>query len=126
MQHRVTYVFMVQCEEHVDCQLPNAQTRVKYLIGAIECSAAGLQADMEMIRNDDGPEGKMNDFEMTAACLLPHDLVEKRKTSKGGSDAQATIADSTSEVSSASTSGKSAIRKQKYIFVGTSLGILRS
>ena len=66
---------------------------------------------MAMTRNDDGPEGKMNDFEMTAACLLPHAPVVKRKTGKGGSDAQDTIADSTVEVSSTSTSGNHAIEK---------------
>ena len=53
---------------------------------------------MEMIRNGDGLEGKLNDFEMTVACLLPYDPVAKRKTSKGGSDAHTTIAESTAEV----------------------------
>ena len=42
---------------------------------------------------------------MMAACLLPYDPVAKRKTSKGGSDAHSTIAESTAEVSSTSTSG---------------------
>jgi len=110
-QHRAAYVSMVQCAEHVDYQLPNAQTRVKYLLEAIKCSDAGLQAAMAMIRNDDGPAGKLNDFELTAAYLLPYDPVAKRKSIKGSSDAHASIAESAAEVSSTSTSGKPAIGK---------------
>ena len=40
------------------------------------------------------------------ACLLSHDPVAKMKTSKGNSDAHATIAESVAEASSTSTSGK--------------------
>ena len=54
--------------------------------------------------NDDGPIGKMNDFETTAAYPLPYVPVVNRKTNKGDSDAHATIANSISEVSSTSTS----------------------
>ena len=110
-QHRAAYVSMVQCAEHVDYQLPNAQTRVKYLLEAIKCSDAGLQAAMAMVRNDDGRAGKLKDFELMAAYLLPYDPVAKRKTSKGGNDAHATIAEGTAEISSTSTSGKPSIGK---------------
>ena len=109
--HRAVHVSMVQCSEHVDYQLSNAQTRVKYLFEAIKCSDVCLQAAMTMLRNDDGPKGKLNYFEMMAACLLLCDPVGKRKTSKGGSDTHATIAESTAEVSSTLTSGKPDIVK---------------
>ena len=66
---------------------------------------------MAMIRNDNGPAGKLNDFDLTAACLPPCDPVAKRKTIKGGSDTHATKAESTAEVSSTSTSVKPAIGK---------------
>ena len=48
---------------------------------------------------------------MMAAYLLQYDPVAKRKTSKGDSDARATIAESTAEVSLTSTSVKPAIGK---------------
>ena len=102
---------MVQCAEHVNYKLSNAQAKVNYLLKAIKCSDAGMQVAMTMIRNDDGPAGKLNDFELTAAYLLPYDPVAKIKTRKGGSDAHATIAKSAAEVSSTSTSGKTTIGK---------------
>lgn len=79
-----------------------------------------------MVKNDDGPSGNMNDFELMVACLLPCDLVENRETSNGGSDAHATIAESTAEVLSTSTSGNHAIGKQECIFVGIRLRSFRS
>jgi hypothetical protein len=39
---------------------------VTYLLDAIKCSDAGLQAAMALIWNDDVPNGKMHDFEATA------------------------------------------------------------
>ena len=85
-QHRTAHVSIVQCAEHVDFQLPNAQTRVKYLLDAIKYSNAGLQAAMSIIRNDDGPMRKLNDFELMTAHLVPCDPVARRKTSKGESE----------------------------------------
>ena len=37
-----------------------------------------LQAAMASIRTDDGPDGKRNDFEQSAAHLLPYDPVAKK------------------------------------------------
>ena len=81
------------------------------MLDSIKYSDAGLQAAMAMIRNDDGPTGKLNDFELTAAYLLSYDPVEKRKTSKVGSDAHASIAEGAAEISSTSTYGKPSIGK---------------
>ena len=36
---------------------------------------------MALVRNDNGPTGKMNDFEATASFLLPHCPVAKKRTS---------------------------------------------
>ena len=54
---------------------------------------------------------KLNNFELTAACLLPCDPVAKRKTSKVGSDSHASIAEGSAEISSNPTSGKPSIEK---------------
>ena len=93
----------------MDFQLPNGQTRVKYLLDAIICSDAGLQAAMAMIRNDDRPDGKLSTFEDAATYLLQYDPVAKRKSSKN--DLSVTIAESTANVLSSSGSTKPAIGK---------------
>ena len=82
-QHRNAFVSMSQCADHVAFQLPNELTRVTYLLDAIECNNAPLQAAMALVRNDNGPTGKLNDFEATASFLLPHDPVAKKRTSTG-------------------------------------------
>jgi hypothetical protein len=80
-QHRNAFITMTQCAEYVSFQLPNEQTRVTYLMDAIECNDAPLQAAMALVRNDNGTTGKMNDFEATASFLLPHCPVAKKRTS---------------------------------------------
>lgn len=79
-QHRAAYVSLSQCAEHVPYQLPNELSRVTYLLDNIECLDPPLQAAMALVRNDNGPMGKMNDFEATAAFILPHDPVAKKRT----------------------------------------------
>lgn len=82
-QHRNAYVSMSQCADHVAFQLPNELTRVTYLLDAIECNDAPLQAAMALVRNDSGPQGKLHDFEATASFLLPHDPVAKKRNLAG-------------------------------------------
>jgi hypothetical protein len=82
-QHRNAFVSMSQCANHVAFQLPNELTRVTYLLDAIECNDAPLQAAMALVRNDNGPTGKLNDFEATASFLLPHDPVAKKRNLAG-------------------------------------------
>eukprot|EP00957_Ditylum_brightwellii_P094215 7173396-Ditylum_brightwellii.AAC.1 len=72
---------MQQCSEHVDFQLPNQLTRVKYLVDGIECGDASLQASMDLVKNDDQSTGKMNNFEAAASFILPSDPVEKKSQS---------------------------------------------
>ena len=78
-QHRNAYVSMSQCADHVAYQLPNELTRVTFLLDAIECNDAPLQAAMALVRNDTGPGGKMNDFESTASFLVPHCPVARKR-----------------------------------------------
>ncbi len=54
------------------------------MLGGIECNDAPLQAAMAMVRNDTGPDGKLNNFEATPSFLHPHDPVAKKCTTGGG------------------------------------------
>jgi hypothetical protein len=78
--HRNAFVSMSQCAQHINYQLPNENTRVTYLLNSIECNDAPLQAAMALVRNDTGVTGKMNDFEATAAFILPHDPIAKKRS----------------------------------------------
>lgn len=79
-QHRTAFVNMGQCATHVDYQLPNKISRVTYLLAGIECMHPPLQAAMALVRSDQDPTGKMNNFEATASFLLPHDPVANKRT----------------------------------------------
>ena len=80
--HRTSFVSMCQCAEHVDFQLPNALTRVKYLLEGIENADPTLQAALALVRCDEGADGKVNDFEATAAFILPSDPTSSQKRGK--------------------------------------------
>ena len=87
-QHRNAFVSMQACAEHIQYQLPNGHSRVGFLLDAIQTSDAGLRAAMASIRTDDGPDGMRNDFEQSAAHLLPYDPVARKHaagSSKRGS-----------------------------------------
>ena len=64
--------------EHVQYQLPNEDPRVGFLLEAIQCCDPGFQAAMASIKADNGLEGMRNNFEATAAHLLPYDPVAKK------------------------------------------------
>ena len=70
---------MQACSQHVAFQLPNEHTRVRYLLNAIECSDAPLQAAMAHIKQDAATTGARNNFEKAAALLLPKDPVVKKR-----------------------------------------------
>ncbi len=112
--HRNAYVSMEACSQHVTYQLPNQHTRVGYLLDAIQCADAGLQAAMASVRTDTGPTGMRNDFEATAAHLLPYDPVAKKRAA-GSKRGIAHISDATGANPpanvAASTSGKQSIGK---------------
>ena len=67
--------------EHVQYQLPNEHSRVGFLLEAIQCSDPGLQAARARFKTDNGPEGMRNNFEASAAHLLPYDPVAKKRSS---------------------------------------------
>ena len=67
--------------EHVQYQLPNEHSRVGFLLEAIQCSDPELQAALASIKTDNGLEGMRNNFEATAAHLLPYDPVAKKRSS---------------------------------------------
>ena len=77
-QHRNAYVSMQASAEHVQYQLPNEHSRVGFLLEAIQCSNPGLQPAMASIKTDNGLERMRNNFEATAAHLLPYDPVAKK------------------------------------------------
>ena len=77
--HRGAFISMKAASQHVDYQLPNEHTQVTYLLDAIECSDAKLQAAMASIEEDQA--GKGVDFEKAAAALLPKDPVAKKRQS---------------------------------------------
>ena len=79
-QHRHNFVSMQAAVEHVIYQLPNARSRVSYLLDAIQCNDAGLQAAMANIKTDQSQNGLRNDFELAATNLLPYDPVQKKRT----------------------------------------------
>lgn len=81
--HRAAFILMQQCAEHVDHQLPNDHTRVRYLLEAIDCSDPALHARKAQIETDTGPDGKRNNFEAAAAFLLPADPVARKRKSNG-------------------------------------------
>ena len=45
-----------------------------------------MHVDVNVTKNDDGPSGKLFEFEFAAKYLIPHDPIEKMKSSKGYDD----------------------------------------
>ena len=74
-----TYVSILACAEHVQYQLPNEHSGIGFLLDAIQCADAGLQAAMASVKTDNGLEGMRNHFEQTAAHLLPFNAVAKKR-----------------------------------------------
>jgi hypothetical protein len=88
-KHRHAYISLETCALHVDYQLPNERTRVKYLLDSIRsCNDPGVQARIANIEGDDSPSGKRNQFEDSVTHLLPADPVvennKNRRTNGGG------------------------------------------
>ena len=79
-QHRNAYVSMQSCSQHVQYQLPTEHTRVEYLLAAIQCNDAGVQAAMESIKIDTAPDGKREDLEGASTHLLPYNPVAKKRS----------------------------------------------
>ena len=119
-QHRNPFVSMQACAEHIQYQLPNGHSRVGFLLDAFQTSDAGLQAAMASIRTDDGPNGMCNDFEQSAAHLLPYDPVARKHatgSSKRGSAEVSAVSYEATDVAAFGTKpgiGKSGVHFRYY------------
>ena len=115
-QHRNSYVSMQASAEHVQYQLPNEHSRVGFLLEAIQCSDLGLQAAMASIKTDNGLEGKRNNFEATAAHLLPYDPVAKKRSGgqKRGSTQISSVMDPSPTTTKKSSIGNNGVHLRYY------------
>ena len=64
---------------HANFKLPNNNTRVDYLLDAIECDDAALLTVIDKVEEDDLPPGKCNSFEICATHLLSKDPIVKKR-----------------------------------------------
>lgn len=115
-QHRAAYISMEQCSAHVAFQLPNEHTRVRYLLDALQCNDAELQASLAAIRKDDAtPAGMRNNFENAVTFLLPScPVAKKRKTTGGGSNYGAEISSTEARDGTKKSVGKSGVELRYY------------
>ena len=115
-QHRNAYVSMQASAEHVQYQLPNEHSRVGFLLEVIQCSDAGLQAATASIKTDNGPEGMRNNFEATAAHLLPYDPVAKKRSNgqKRGAAQISSVMDPTPNTTKKPSIGKTGVHLCYY------------
>lgn len=116
-QHRAAYISLQRCAEHITYQLPNENTRVRYLMDAIQSSDAELQAGLAAVRTDNvGPTSKRNNFEAAVTCLLPCDPVaRRRKSTNDRANANiASVSTSTSESKVKPSMGKTGVELRYY------------
>ena len=88
MQHRSAHISMIRCAEHVPYQLPNERTRVMHLLNGIKSSDAELLSALAVIKSDDGPGGRIERFEDTAAYLIRFDPVSSKRRRSGANGRQ--------------------------------------
>ena len=100
--------------EHVQYQLPNEHSRVGFLLEAIHRSDAGLQAAMASIKTDNGPEGMRNNFEATAAHLLPYDPAAKKRSNGQKRGAASSVMDPTPNTTKKPSIGKTGVHLRYY------------
>ena len=70
---------MSACAEHIQYQLPNECSCIGFLIDAMQCANAGLQAAMASVKTDNGPNGLRNNFERAVSHLLPYNPVATKQ-----------------------------------------------
>ena len=83
------------CAQHVSYQLPDEETRVRHLLNAMTSADPGLLSAVAFAKTSDEHQ---NDFEKTAACLLPCCPVAAKRAKatgnkRGHSDISALTAD---------------------------------
>ena len=85
MQRRTAHISMQRCAEHVPYQVPDERTRVMHLLNGIKTSDAELLSAIAVIKSDDRPGGRIEQFENTAAFLVRFDpVVQKRQRAGAG------------------------------------------
>ena len=101
---------------HVQYQLPSEHSRVGFLLEVIQCSDPGLQAAMASIETDNGLEGMRNNFEATAAHLLPYDPVAKKRSGgqKRGSAQISSVMDPSPTTTKKPSIGKTGVHLRYY------------
>ena len=102
--------------EHVQYQLPKEHSRVGFLLEAIQYSDPGLQPAMASIKTDNGLEGMRNNFEATAAHLLPYDPVAKKRSSgqKKGLAEISSVMDTSNATMKKPSIGKTGVHLRYY------------
>lgn len=86
-EYRNAFASMQVSAEHVTYQLPNEHSRIGYLLDAIQCSDAGLQAAIASIKTDQDPAaGLRNNFKAAAPRIFFRSIryKEKRSNHAGG------------------------------------------
>ena len=99
--HRHAFVQLQAAAERVEYQLPNAHSRVGYLLDSIQNNDPGLQAGLANVRSDRA--GMRGDFESTVAHILPYCPVAKKRTTqtkRGTSEISGVSFDETADISS--------------------------
>jgi len=82
---------MQNCAQHVAYQLPNEHTRIGYLLEAIQCNDAGLQASITSVKTNTGTDETQNNSEHCASHSLSYDPVAKKKVVSARKRGQANI-----------------------------------
>jgi hypothetical protein len=90
-KHRSSFINMTTCAIHIEFQLPNERTRVKYLTDSIKCPDAGIHARLANISADDTPTGMRGNFELAVQHLLPADPVKQKTNTSRGSGASVSV-----------------------------------
>ena len=79
IRHRNAYNLLVQCQEHVDVELPTQQRRVELLLEAIHnYNGAQLRAASAAIEQNKGQLGSKFNFEQAVAILQQVDPVSRK------------------------------------------------
>ena len=68
--HRLAFVSMQQCGNHVQFQLPSEHTRVNKFLSSITSKDQTLLSGLALVRTD--TDGKLNDFEEAVSFLAPY------------------------------------------------------
>ena len=107
---------MSPCKPVLNMCSPYEHSRVGFLLEAIQCSDPGLQAAMASIKTDNGPEGMRNNFEATAAHLLPYDPVAKKRSGgqKRGSAQISSVMDPSATTTKKPSIGKTGVHLRHY------------